>query len=131
MSTKKLSAAPPTVLADGVDPEKWESVPCAFCHGKGTDPYNSLSEITRCEACHGRGTMVVPRPHVACSLCQGTGSDKTFRCPACHGAGVVGLLPEPTVACPDCDGRGSVASSGMECLKCRGQGVIPAPASHS
>jgi DnaJ-class molecular chaperone len=117
------AGAPP---AAGNDPDKWQVAPCAFCRGRGTDPFNQLSELSRCESCHGHGTLLVPRPHVRCSFCNGSGSDKTFRCPACRGAGVVAILPGPTTVCPDCGGRGS--SGGLECLKCRGQGLVPASA---
>jgi DnaJ-class molecular chaperone len=127
--TANKQPAPASANFAGAAPEKWEVVPCAFCRARGTDPFNLLSEHSRCESCHGRGTVLVARPHARCTLCSGSGGDKTFRCPACRGAGVVGVLLGPTAVCRECDGRGFSASSGLKCLKCRGRGVVPAPTS--
>jgi DnaJ-class molecular chaperone len=112
----------------GLDPAKWDLISCAFCNAKGTDPFNLLSERSPCESCHGRGVVPVPRPHIRCTFCSGTGSDKTYRCPACRGAGAVGVLAKPSVVCQECDGSGFTLSGGLECLLCRGQGFVPAPA---
>ncbi len=130
MTSKNQQAAPPLKsMAGGIDSEKWELVPCAFCHGKGTDPYNVMSAASRCESCRGRKSVLVVRNHVRCKCCNGAGSDKTYRCPECLGAGVVSVVPEPNAVCPECGGVGFSSSSGLECLKCVGRGLIAAPAS--
>ena len=123
--TKTHDVMSPASVAADFDASRWELVPCAFCHGEGTDPFNLPSERSTCESCHGRGTVLVPTPHVRCIYCDGSGSDKTFRCPVCRGAGEVSAVPEPNVTCAECDGHGSVISSGLECLNCRGRGLVP------
>lgn len=101
-----------------------ETVVCAFCKGRGTDPYDQLSSLSTCGSCDGTGTKSVPTPHTPCAFCHGTGSYKTFRCLICGGAGVVAVIDGPTERCPDCEGTSSEASSGLPCLRCRGRGVI-------
>ncbi len=106
-----------------------ELVVCAFCKGRGTDPYDQLSSLSKCGSCYGTGTKVVSNPRTTCTFCRGTGSYKTFRCLICGGAGVVPVVDGPTETCPDCGGSAFEASSGLPCLRCRGRGVIR-PAGH-
>lgn len=103
-----------------------ESITCAFCGGKRTDPYNLLSALSKCEVCKGVGRVTVPVPHVACVYCHGTGSHKTFSCPVCKGTGVLATLPEPTRTCPACDGLTYETSGGLPCLECKGRGLVSA-----
>ena len=99
-------------------------VVCAFCKGKGTDPYGILSWKSTCYVCHGKGTVVVKVPHVSCRYCRGTGSYKTFSCAVCRGAGMLPAVSGPTRRCPGCEGRAYEISSGLACLECRGRGVV-------
>ena len=66
------------------------TVKCAFCKGKGRDPYG-LSHLSNCVACGGKGTQLVAEPYEACGACEGAGL--YFRshmyCWTCHGKGVV------------------------------------------
>ena len=103
-----------------------EEVRCAFCRGRGTDPFHLLSDRSTCGACGGRSTVNVPTPHVPCAYCEGSGSFKTFRCPVCEGAGVVEAPEGPIRTCPTCDGLAFEHSSGLVCLTCRGRGTLPA-----
>lgn len=103
-----------------------EKIRCAFCHGRGTDPYNLLSELSQCVVCQGEGWVTVPVPHVACAYCSGTGSHKTFTCPVCEGTGVIEPPAGPTCVCPVCGGLGFDASSGLNCLRCQGLGQVTA-----
>ena len=98
---------------------------CAFCHGKGVDPYNALSARSTCGSCSGKGTVQVPTPHVRCAYCSGTGSHKTYRCLVCGGSGVIAAPLGPTRVCPDCDGKACESSSGLACLTCKGHGFVP------
>lgn len=41
-----------------------------------------------------------------------------------HGAGVLLPVSGPTQRCPGCEGRAYEISSGLECLECRGRGVV-------
>ncbi len=103
-----------------------EEIRCAFCHGRGTDPFNVLSDRSVCSSCGGRGTLLVAVPHMPCVYCDGSGSFKTFRCPVCEGAGAIAAPEGPTRTCPSCDGLAFERSSGLVCLTCHGRGTLPA-----
>ena len=62
---------------------------CAFCKGKGSDPYGIMSWLSTCYVCHGKGTVTIPFPNVRCRYCGGTSSHKTFNCLVCGGTGVL------------------------------------------
>lgn len=99
---------------------------CAFCGGKGVDPFNALSDRSICGSCHGKGMVEVPSPHVRCAYCSGSGSYKTYRCLVCGGAGVIAAPSGPTRVCPECDGKACESSSGLTCLVCKGHGFVSA-----
>lgn len=64
---------------------------CAFCQGKGKDPFELLSKLARCQVCGGRGKVVVLAPFRKCSDCKGTGvyPHSRLTCLVCGGKGVV------------------------------------------
>jgi DnaJ-class molecular chaperone len=99
-------------------------VPCAYCRGKGTDPYGVQEPPADCEVCHGHGTKRVPWPHVSCAFCEGTGSFRSFYCLVCRGVGVVPQLSGPTRRCEECHGRAFDCGCGLPCPRCRGRGVV-------
>jgi DnaJ-class molecular chaperone len=101
-----------------------ESHTCTFCHGRGIDPFDAMSDRSVCGSCSGKGTVMVPTPHVPCAFCSGTGAHKTYRCLVCRGSGVIAAPVGPTQACPDCEGKAFEASSGMACLTCKGHGFV-------
>jgi DnaJ-class molecular chaperone len=101
------------------------TLPCAFCRGRGVDPFEALSTLSTCGSCQGKGVVKVPTPHVRCAYCSGSGAHKTYRCLVCSGSGVVAAPDGPTRACPDCQGKAYEASSGLACLTCKGRGVVP------
>lgn len=104
-----------------------QTIRCAFCAGRGVDPFGLLSERSRCTCCLGNGFVEVPDSHVPCAYCRGSGSHKTYRCLVCRGTGVVDAPTGPTLPCPDCQGEGAEASSRLVCLRCKGRGTLPAP----
>ena len=59
-----------------------------------------------------------------CAHCKGTGNYKTYSCNVCNGKGVVPELKGKTKVCSECYGSGDDIPSGMECLTCRGRGVV-------
>ncbi len=65
-------------------------IDCAFCGGKGRDPYG-LSPISNCVACGGRGNQLAVKSNKTCPACEGTGL--YFRshlyCWTCRGKGVI------------------------------------------
>jgi len=101
------------------------SATCAFCQGKGSDPFGLLSRISVCQVCGGRKEVVVPAPAVRCAFCRGTGvhRDQRLTCDVCGGKGLVGVK-EPIETCPNCKGKAIVAGDYLPCLKCGGKGVI-------
>jgi len=98
---------------------------CAFCQGKGTDPFELLSKLSKCQVCGGRGKVSIPAPAIKCAFCGGTGihRDQRLPCVVCGGKGMVSIK-EPIDTCPDCNGRGVIEGDYLPCLKCKGKGVI-------
>ena len=41
-----------------------EEISCAFCKGKGIDPFGLLSELAICQVCLGKGKVEVDEPIV-------------------------------------------------------------------
>ena len=100
-------------------------VNCAFCRGKGKDPFEVMSALSICCVCGGNGKVRVDAPRAACAHCRGTGAVKTLTCTTCGGKGAIALPALPTVSCPVCHGTGDEASApALACLKCRGRGWI-------
>lgn len=87
-SKPRLRRAPGQGKAAAV--ETRVSVKCAFCKGKGRDPYG-LSRLSRCVACGGKRTQLVAEPYETCPACEGAGL--YFRshmyCWTCRGKGVI------------------------------------------
>lgn len=106
------------------EPTPREEVTCAFCNGKGIDPFGILSSRSICQVCLGKGKVYIKPPYIECAFCGGTGvyPDKRLTCTVCGGKGVV-TVPEDAKECPDCLGTGQ-APDGLPCLLCRGKGVV-------
>ncbi len=101
------------------------SFECAFCQGKGVDPFDLLSPLSTCQVCGGQGRVRIRRPAMRCAYCCGTGIHlhRRLTCTVCRGRGVVDV-EAPAETCPECAGRGIVAGEYLPCLRCRGKGVI-------
>ena len=101
---------------------------CAFCVGKGTDPFDLLSKISICQVCGGRGEVNLSEPAIRCVFCGGTGIHRNRRltCTVCGGKGMT-EISEPVEPCPECKGLGVVAGDYLPCLTCRGKGVVGGP----
>jgi hypothetical protein len=67
------------------------NVCCAFCQGKGKDPFGLLSELSVCQVCLGKGCIPVATPCVSCPACGGCGVAHGTRlvCAVCGGKGVI------------------------------------------
>ena len=98
---------------------------CAFCKGKGKDPFEIMSKKATCQVCGGRGKVTVVEPSVPCAHCQSTGVSPGSRnvCTVCNGRGVVFVVDGKKV-CPECKGSGSAAESDLPCTTCGGRGVV-------
>ena len=101
-------------------------IPCAFCKGKGRDPFNLLSELATCQVCGGTGKVEIIEPAIKCAFCKGTGVYHGTRltCIVCNGKGMVTAPESPTECCPKCEGTSMTMDSAMPCIKCRGKGVV-------
>jgi len=66
-------------------------IKCAFCKGKGRDPFGILSILSDCQTCKGRGWNYIEKPYMECPSCHGTGVFKHHRlpCAVCGGKGRV------------------------------------------
>ena len=100
-------------------------IECAFCAGKGIDPFELLSPISICPVCSGRKVVEIKEPILECAFCGGTGAHPHTRltCTGCMGRGVQ-TIKEPVVTCPKCDGSGANIYGNMPCALCHGAGVI-------
>ena len=98
---------------------------CAFCQGKGIDPFELLSPLSTCQVCGGGGQARVHIPAIECAYCGGTGIHlhRRLTCTVCGGKGMAGIR-EPAETCPDCRGRGIAAGEYLPCVRCHGKGVI-------
>lgn len=107
-------------------------VKCAFCRGRGRDPFELLSELADCQVCGGTGEVIVEEPYVKCAYCEGSGIAPNTRntCTACKGKGVVFYLPagragKGSEKCQVCSGTGrTIGKSDLPCLVCRGTGLV-------
>lgn len=71
---------------------KSKEIICAFCKGKGKDPFGVPSKISNCQVCWGKGRVVIfDQPHKTCGACNGKGIFAHHRlpCSVCKGKGVV------------------------------------------
>jgi len=104
-------------------------VKCAFCNGRGKDPFQLLSKLSNCQVCLGKGKVRIVGPTVKCNFCGGKGIDpyttSRLHCLACGGVGVVTKIT-PSVKCPKCGGTGIYPRKPhpVVCAGCKGQGVI-------
>jgi len=46
---------------------------CAFCQGKGVDPFELLYRQSVCQVCGGAGQVTIHGPVRVCAYCKGTG----------------------------------------------------------
>lgn len=85
--------------------EMMGEIKCAFCKGKGKDPFNLLSKLAACQVCGGTGKVKVNEPIIECAFCKGTG-----------------VHPHSRITCSACRGKGFTAFRGAkeECFNCRG-----------
>lgn len=83
------------------------------------------------EIAHGVKKKIKVSKHVACTHCNGSGSEdgSTETCPTCHGRGQVvqtvnsffGQM-QTASTCPTCGGRGTIIKK--KCPHCGGQGIM-------
>lgn len=102
-------------------------VRCAFCGGRGEDPFGVMSRLSTCYVCGGKRELWISKPVRECPVCGGTGVSPVGarnHCAACGGTGVV-HVEEPSQICPKCGGTGWCPSVPLYCNLCKGKGAIP------
>lgn len=108
-------------------PRAGAAVRCAFCNGRGLDPFELLSALSACPVCLGRRVVGVAEPRVRCAYCRGSGVHPHTRltCGGCAGKGFQ-TVREPPATCPRCGGSGEETGSELHlsCLGCRGAGWV-------
>lgn len=104
-----------------------KSIKCAFCKGRGIDPFGIMSKLAYCPVCKGNKKVEVIEPFVDCKFCKGSGVYPASRmsCTACNGKGVVSIQSKDGKECPNCSGSGIDPKRGAEfwCFTCHGSGL--------
>lgn len=102
-----------------------KTLTCAFCKGKGKDPFEVPSKLSNCQVCIGRGTVQVVEPVETCHYCKGKGLFFHHRmpCAVCGGKGSVTKI-KGEKRCEKCAGDGKDQDSGLPCSSCYGLGAI-------
>lgn len=70
----------------------YKTITCAFCKGKGRDPFGVPSKLSACQVCLGKGNITIADiPHQTCTACRGTGifAHHRLSCSVCKGRGVM------------------------------------------
>jgi len=102
------------------------TVTCAFCGGKGLDPFGIPSYRSKCQVCSGKGNVEAKEHSIECAFCGGTGvfPGRRVTCYVCGGKGVV-TKPKLGKVCPECDGKGKARQlPDLPCVTCKGKGQI-------
>jgi len=100
-------------------------ITCAYCNGRGKDPFELLSKLSSCQVCvccEGIGQVEVEEPMKKCVFCSGTGKNPLgarVPCIVCRGKGSNHC--ESDTKCTQCKGTGK-SSDGLPCLRCKGKG---------
>lgn len=101
------------------------TIKCAFCQGKGKDPFKLLSELAICQVCNGEGKVNVISPYDSCPFCGGSGIQPHTRlvCTVCRGFGVISHQKDGK-DCPACAGSGKNIENDLPCSTCGGSGKV-------
>lgn len=85
----------PRPAAPASTPENMVDLKCAYCYGRGTDPFGCPSPSSKCAVCGGKGYNRVVAPYATCTACGGTGKlqSRRMNCTTCKGKGVVTVRP--------------------------------------
>lgn len=104
--------------------DKTSIIKCAFCQGKGKDPFKLLSELAICQVCNGEGKVNVISPYDSCPFCGGSGIQPHTRlvCTVCNGKGVISR--QSGEGCPICEGSGKNRENDLPCSNCGGKGKV-------
>src|SRR3989338_1686154 len=101
------------------------TIKCAFCQGKGKDPFQLLSVLATCQVCNGEGKVNAISPYDSCSFCGVSGIKPHTRlvCTVCAGRGVISHQ-KGGEDCPACQGSGKNRENDLPCSTCGGSGKV-------
>ena len=104
---------------------KLEQIQCAFCHGKGVDPFGVMSPEAVCQVCNGTGERLISKSNKKYAYCHSSGVEfnTSNTCLSCGGKGRVSI-GENSAVCDACHGTGMDRETNLRCGKCGGAGVI-------
>ena len=73
------------------EPGELVDVKCAYCGGRGKDPFGCPGPESNCGTCGGKGYNRVMTPYEKCPACSGTGRvvGRRLNCTTCMGRGVI------------------------------------------
>lgn len=107
--------------------KKTKGIKCAFCKGRGIDPFGVMSKLAYCQVCKGKKRVEVSEPFIDCKFCNGSGVYPTLRqvCTACSGKGVLSISNKNSRTCGNCNGSGTDPKNGAGfwCFMCHGSGL--------
>lgn len=95
-------------------------IKCAFCKGKGKDPFGVPSKNSSCQVCNERGENLVKEPNQKCPTCKGTGVFFQHRlpCAVCKGKGFVTIVHQHKVCKDDEIHYGLEVGTGLPPTNC-------------
>jgi DnaJ-class molecular chaperone len=84
-----------TKTADKKEKPEARLIECAYCRGRGVDPFGIPSKLSFCQVCKGRKKNAVLEPLEECPACLGTGVYRHHRlpCAVCRGRGQLHHIP--------------------------------------
>lgn len=106
-------------------PTKTVQIICAFCKGKGVDPFGIFSKLSACPVCQGRRKVMASNPNEKCPACKGKGvfTNSRLPCAVCGGKGVAQGVKRH-VRCGECKGGGINENTGLPCATCYDLGML-------
>jgi RecJ-like exonuclease len=108
-----------------------KGVTCAFCRGRGVDPFGIPSKFSMCQICMGRKKNFILEPFEECPACVGTGIYKHHRltCAVCKGKGQLHHIPghDRRYGCRPENKEMLDAETGLPCLSTYDLGSIKNP----
>ncbi|MEK7083077.1 MAG: hypothetical protein AAB972_02805 [Patescibacteria group bacterium] len=124
----KVKASRPLLKATAGEAESDSLMKCAYCRGRGVDPFGIPSKLSLCQVCGGRKKNSVPEPFEECPVCAGTGVYKHHRlpCAVCRGRGYLRRIPgkNRTYGCKPENKEMLDVETGLPCLSAYDLGSI-------
>lgn len=110
---------------EGILKNKLKEFSCAFCKGKGIDPFGIMSPLSTCQVCFGTKKVKLFEPLEECIYCRGRGifPQRRLTCTVCMGKGLININ-QAYEKCPECQGKTVRNCEYLPCPRCKGKGKI-------